>query len=291
VGGLMLGLVAGLFASVLIDQLDTRFRTSSEIDSAIGLPILARIGGFKTDGAFPIVADNSPEGESFRILRTLLLADIRAGNLHVISATSPLPGDGKTTILANIAASFAKLNMSVVMIEGDMRRPTFHKRFNVPDERGLADVLKGKCELDDVLMPSGVPNLTLMTSGTGTADPSELLQNSVFDELLVALKARFQLVIIDVGPVLAVSDPVIVAQKSDGMLLVVRSSNDTRQQVIDTVETLRSANAKMLGCVVNTYGSGHEFERRGYYGYYYSDRKDKGGDGTGKTLLNSRNAE
>ena len=291
VGGLMLGLVAGLFASVLIDQLDTRFRTSSEIDSAIGLPILARVGGFKTDGAFPIVADNSPEGESFRILRTLLLADIRAGNLHVISATSPLPGDGKTTILANIAASFAKLNMSVVMIEGDMRRPTFHKRFNVPDKRGLSDILKGKCQLDEVLMPSGVQNLTLMTSGTGAADPSELLQNSVFDELLVQLKARFQLVIIDVGPVLAVSDPVIVAQKSDGMLLVVRSSNDTRQQVIDTVETLRSANARLLGCVVNTYGSGHEFERRGYYGYYYSDRKGKGGDGAGKTLLSSRNAE
>lgn len=291
VGGLMLGLVAGLFASVLIDQLDTRFRTSSEIDSAIGLPILTRVGGFKTDGAFPIVADNSPEGESFRILRTLLLTDIRSGKLHVISATSPLPGDGKTTILANIAASFAKLNMSVVMIEGDMRRPTFHKRFNVPDERGLSDVLKGKCELDDVLMPSGVQNLTLMTSGTGAADPSELLQNAVFDELLVALKARFQLVIIDVGPVLAVSDPVIVAQKSDGMLLVVRSSNDTRQQVIDTVETLRSANAKMLGCVVNTYGSGHEFERRGYYGYYYSDRNGKGGDSAGKALLSSRNAE
>lgn len=291
VGGLMMGLVAGLFASLLIDQLDTRFRTSSEIDSAIGLPILTRVGGFKTDGAFPIVADNSPEGESFRILRTLLLTDIRAGNLRVISATSPLPGDGKTTILANIAASFAKLNMTVVMIEGDMRRPTFHKRFNVPDERGLSDVLKGKCSLDDVLIPSGVANLTLMTSGTGAADPSELLQNSVFDELLVALKAKFQLVIIDVGPVLAVSDPLIVAQKSDGMLLVVRSSNDTRQQVIDTVETLRSANAKMLGCIVNTYGSGHEFERRGYYGYYYSDKNGKGGDSAGKPLLSSRNAE
>jgi Mrp family chromosome partitioning ATPase len=130
-----------------------------------------------------------------------------------------------------------------------------------------------------------------MTSGTGAADPSELLQNSAFDDLLVALKARFQLVIIDVGPVLAVSDPVIVAQKSDGMLLVVRSSNDTRQQVIDTVETLRSANAKMLGCIVNTYGSGHEFERRGYYGYYYSDKNGKGGDSAGKPLLSSRNAE
>ena len=291
IGGIMLGLVGGLFASVMIDQLDTRFRTSSEIDSAIGLPILTRVGGFKTDGAFPIVADNSPEGESFRILRTLLLTDIRSGQLRVISATSPLPGDGKTTILANIAASFAKLNMSVVLIEADMRRPTFHKRFNVPDERGLSDVLKGKCSLDDVLIPSGVQNLTLMTSGSGAADPSELLQHEVFDELLVSLKERFQLVIVDVGPVLAVSDPVIVAQKSDGMLLVVRSSNDTRQQVIDAVETLRSANAKMLGCIVNTYGSGHEFERRGYYGYYYSDRNGKGSDSSGKALLSTRNAE
>jgi capsular exopolysaccharide synthesis family protein len=276
VGGMMLGLVGGLFASVLIDQLDTRFRTSSEIDSAIGLPILTRVGRFKTDGDFPIVLDNSPEGESFRILRTLLLNDIRSGQLHVISATSPLPGDGKTTILANIAASFAKLNMTVVLIEGDMRRPTFHRRFNVPDEGGLSDVLRGKVSLDDVLIPSGVPNLTLMTAGSATVDPSELLQNVTFDKLLIDLKARFQLVIVDVGPVLAVSDPVIVAQKSDGMLLVVRSSNDTRQQVLDAVETLRSANAKMLGCVVNTYGSGHEFERRGYYGYYYSDRNGKG---------------
>lgn len=281
--GILLGLVSGLFAAVMVDQLDTRFRTSSEIDSAIGLPILARVGHFKTEGDFPIVLDNSPEGESFRILRTLLLNDIRSGKLHIISATSPLPGDGKTTILANIAACFSKLNMTVVLIEGDMRRPTFCKRFGVPECGGLSEVLRGQLSLDDVLVPSGVPNLTIMTSGSSTVDPSELLQNETFDRMLHDLKDRFQLVIVDVGPVLAVSDPVIVAQKSDGMLLVVRSSNDTRQQVIDAVETLRSANAKMLGCVVNTYGSGAEFERRGYYGYYYSDRDGKGGDSPPKT--------
>jgi capsular exopolysaccharide synthesis family protein len=207
-----------------------------------------------------------------------LLSDIRSGKLRVISATSPLPGDGKTTILANIAACFAKLNMTVVLIEGDMRRPTFCKRFSVPDSGGLSEVLRGQLTLDDVLLPSGVPNLTIMTSGSSTVDPSELLQNETFDEMLRDLKDRFQLVIVDVGPVLAVSDPVIVAQKSDGMILVVRSSNDTRQQVIEAVETLRSANARMLGCVVNTYGSGAEFERRGYYGYYYSDRNGKGGE-------------
>ena len=82
---------------------------------------------------------------------------------------------------------------------------------------------------------------------------------------------------IDVGPVLAVADPIIVAQKSDGILLVVRSSNDSRQQVTETVETLRAAKANLLGCVVNTYGSGDGFERRGYYGSYYS--ADRAGNG------------
>ena len=119
-------------------------------------------------------------------------------------------GDGKTTILANFAAAFAKLNMSVVLVEADMRRPTFHKRFGVPADGGLADVLKGTAQLDDVLIPSGVTNLTLLTAGTGTANPSELLQSEEFDQ--------------------------------------------------------------MMGCIVNTFGSGREFERGGYYGYYYADR-------------------
>ena len=282
IGGLVCGLIGGLFFAVVFDQLDGRFKSSTEIDETIGLPILTRVGRLKTDGNLPIVLDRSPEGETFRMLRTLLLSDVRSGKLRILSATSPLPGDGKTTILANIAASFAKLNMSVVLIEGDMRRPTFHKRFNVPDGGGLSDVLKGRISVDDALIPSGLPNMTLMTSGTETPDPSELLQDVVFDDLLKDLANRFQLVIVDVGPVLAVSDPVIVAQKSDGMLLVVRSSNDTRQQVMDAVETLRSANAKLLGCVVNTYGSGHEFERRGYYGYYYSDREGKGKEASAK---------
>lgn len=281
VGGLMIGLIGGLFAALVIDQLDTRFRSTSEIDSAIGLPILTRVGRIKTDGSLPIVMDNSPEGESFRMLRTLLLNDVRSGKLKIISATSPLPGDGKTTILANIAGAFAKLNMTVVLVEADMRRPTFHKRFNVPDEIGLSDVLKGKATIDDALVPSGVKNLTLMTAGSGAVNPSELLQNEIFDQFLKSLSEKFELVVVDVGPVLAVSDPVIVAQKSDGMILVVRSSNDTKQQVIDSVESLRAAGAKMLGCVVNTYGSGSEFERRGYYGYYYSERNGKSAEVNG----------
>ena len=289
IGGLMMGLMVGLFFGVINDQQDDRFRTSEEIDSAIGIPILTRVGRMKTDGKSPIVPDNSPEGESFRILRTLLLSDVREGRLKILSASSPLPQDGKSTILANLAAAFAKLDMSVVLIEADMRRPTFHKRFGVPDATGLSELLRETVTIDDAIVPSGIPNLTLITAGGGVTNPSELLQSESFDRILAALRERFQLVIIDVGPVLAVSDPIIVAQKSDGMLLVVRSSNDTRQQVTEAVETLRAANAKMLGCVVNTFGSGEGFERRGYYGgYYSSDRAEKSADDAAARITASR---
>ena len=277
IGGLMMGLMAGLFFGVVNDQQDNRFRTSQEIDSAIGIPILMRVGHMKTDGKLPIVPDNSPDGESFRILRTLLIGDVREGRLKILSATSPLPQDGKSTIVANLAAAFAKLDMSVVLIEADMRRPTFHKRFGVPASAGLSDLLKETATVGDVVVPSGVPNLSLITAGAGVTNPSELLQGESFDRILATLKERFQLVMIDVGPVLAVADPIIVAQKSDGILLVVRSSNDSRQQVTETVETLRAAKANLLGCVVNTYGSGDGFERRGYYGSYYS--ADRAGNG------------
>ena len=289
IGGLMMGLMVGLFFGVMNDQQDDRFRTSEEIDSAIGIPILTRVGRMKTDGKSPIVPDNSPEGESFRILRTLLLSDVREGRLKILSASSPLPQDGKSTILANLAAAFAKLDMSVVLIEADMRRPTFHKRFGVPDATGLSELLRETVTIDDAIVPSGIPNLTLITAGGGVTNPSELLQSESFDRILAALRERFQLVIIDVGPVLAVSDPIIVAQKSDGMLLIVRSANDTRQQVTEAVETLRAANAKMLGCVVNTFGSGEGFERRGYYGgYYSSDRAEKSADDAAARITASR---
>ncbi len=162
--------------------------------------------------------------------------------------------------------------MSVLLIEADIRRPTFHKRIRVPDEVGLNDILKGLALVESAILPSGVPNLGLITAGGGAGNPAKLLQNSTSDELIQNLKTQYELIIIDVGPVLSVSDSVIVGQKSEGMMLVVRSSNNTRQQVVDAVETMRSANVPLLGCILNTFGSGNEFERTAYYGHYYSDR-------------------
>jgi capsular exopolysaccharide synthesis family protein len=272
--GLLLGLIAGLVLGAANDQMDGRFRSSDEIDSFIDLPVLVRINRLKLGKDTVIVSDSEPESEAFRMLRTIMLSDVKSGKLRVISGTSPVPGDGKSTILANISATFAKLDLRVLYLEADMRRPNAHLRFNVPEEHGLSDILRGRKTVSECLKPTEIKTLTVITAGSGTLNPSELLQSAEFDTLLSDLRGQFDLVVVDVGPVLAVSDPMIVAQKTDATLLIIRSANDTRQEVAETVSMLRSAGANLLGCIVNTIGSGNEFERVGYYGYYGDSGRD-----------------
>lgn len=285
VGGLILGLFAGIVLGAMNDQLDGRFRSSDEIDSLIDLNVLGRIGKLRIGKDSVLLNDSEPESEAFRMLRTIMLSEVRSGKIRMLSGTSPVPGDGKSTILANLSASFAKLDLRVLYLEADMRRPNAHLRFNVPEESGLSDILTGKVTLDQALKPSEVPKLSVITAGSGTHNPSELLQSAEYDNLLTELRSRFDLVVVDVGPVLAVSDPMIVAQKADATVLIIRSANDTRQQVQETVSMLRSAGANLVGCIVNTVGSGNEFERVGYYGYYgdaYRDLSSANGNPTVK---------
>ncbi|MEZ6062256.1 MAG: polysaccharide biosynthesis tyrosine autokinase [Planctomycetaceae bacterium] len=276
VGGIMLGMIAGLFIAVANDQMNQKFNSSDEIGTTIDLPVLGHINRLPVGSTGGIVPESAPEAEIFRMLRTVLLGDVRSGQLRVLTATSPLPGDGKSTLLLNTAASFAQLNIPIVLIEADMRRPTLQNRLAIRSEFGLSDVLQGKCELDEALHSSGVKDLTVLCSGEIPSNPSELLESEKFASVLSELRSRFQLVLIDVGPVLAVSDSMVVAQKSDGMLLVTRPSNDTREDVSEAVKILQSGSTNILGCVVNTFGSRGSFLRKSYYaGYYDYGRKPK----------------
>jgi len=107
-----------------------------------------------------------------------------------------------------------------------------------------------------------------MSAGTAPLHPSDLLESERFDELLETLSEHYQLILIDVGPVLAVADPCVIARKTDGTLLVVRPSNDTREQIQDTIERLRSVEAALIGCVVNMYGASRFEGVDAYYGNY-----------------------
>jgi len=296
-GGLFLGCCLGLLIAIFNDQFDNRFRTPGEIDTIVGVPVIAQVGKINRSRdnrkrGRVIVDAQAPEAECFRLLRTYLLRDVRSGSVKTAMITSSQAKDGKSTILANLGASFAELGLSVVIIDGDMRAPTIHRFLNMPIDRGLSELLEGKAEIEEVLRDTGIDGLKVITAGSDVRNPAELLQDESFDKVLNGLKQRFDFVLVDSGPVLLVSDPAIVSQKCDISMLVVRPAIDTKRKVIEAARRLKSSRSNLRGCILNTYGSTKEFIRdsgyyanTNYYGYGYGsrgygNRRNRDGDGS-----------
>jgi succinoglycan biosynthesis transport protein ExoP len=280
-GGILLGLVSGVGIAMMTDQMDNRFRTPSEIDSLLSLPVIGQVGRIRTSrdhrkSGRMIVDAQAPEAEAFRLLRTYLLREVKAGNLRTAMVTSCQAKDGKSTIMANLGASFSELGVKTLIIDGDMRAPTQNRFFNLQINEGLSEVLRGITTFEQAVQSTGLEGLSLLTAGGPVRNPAELLQSEEFDNLLEMLKSKFELILVDCGPVLLVSDPAIVAQKCDISLIVVRAATDTKRKVTEAVKRLRAASQNLRGCIVNTYGSSKEFTREAgessggyYYGYGY----------------------
>ncbi|TWU07548.1 polysaccharide biosynthesis tyrosine autokinase [Stieleria varia] len=282
-GGLMLGLATGVFLAFANEIRDGRFRTAAELDEAIGLPSLGRVGKLNSIdmGIRGLVsAELSPDAEAFRLGRTVLLPEIRSGKLQTIGFTSPMQGDGKSTVTSNFAVSFAQLGLKTVVVDADLRRPSIHRYFSVSKTGGLCDVLEGRLQLADVIKDTDAEKVSVITAGSSSKMPAELLQMEKLDELLEELKQQFDVVLVDLPPVLAVSDPVVVMPRLDGGVLVIRVARVRRDEVINTMRRIRSSGGNFVGCMLNALGAGANFDGAGgYYGYYRSDytRKKKNG--------------
>ncbi|WDQ17500.1 polysaccharide biosynthesis tyrosine autokinase [Rhodopirellula sp. P2] len=274
-GGLMLGLFSGLFLAVANDVRDGRFRSAAELDDAIGLPSLGRVGKLNSinQGIKGLIATElSPDAEAFRLGRTVLLPDIRSGSVHTIGFTSPMQGDGKSTVVSNFAVSFSQVGLKVLVIDADLRRPSAHRYFSLGKEDGLCDVLEDRLEISEAIKATEADNVFVMTSGSSSHTPAELLQSQRLDEVLAVVKEDYDLVLVDLPPVLAVSDPVVVMPRLDGGILVVKVANVRRDEVVNTLRRIGSSGGEMLGCMLNAFGAGKKFDSDGgYYGYYKSD--------------------
>lgn len=274
-GGLMLGLFSGLFLAVANDLRDGRFRSAAELDEAIGLTSLGRVGklnSIKKGVAGLIATGESPDAEAFRLGRTMLLPEIRSGALRTIGFTSPMQGDGKSTVVSNFAVSFAQLGLKVLIIDADLRRPSIHKFFNLSKHDGLCDLLEGRITFDEAVKETKADNVFIMPAGSSSASPAEFLQSEELDEALVMAQSQFDLVLVDLPPVLAVSDPVVVLPRLNGAILVVRVSKVRRDEVVNTLRRVEAAGGNFVGCMLNTFGASKAFDADGgYYGYYRSD--------------------
>lgn len=219
--------------------------------------------------------------ESYRSLRTSLLLS-SARELKVVAVTSAMAGEGKTATASNLAVVLAQLGRPVVILDCDLRKPRLHQVFHVSNRVGLVNQLTNTADLDAVILPTEVPNLWVLPSGPTPPNPSELLSSERMRELLRTLRGRFEYVIIDTPPALAVTDSTLVGVLVDGVVLTLRSNKVTREEARLVRDRLRQADVKILGAVLNRYRSlnaGGSRSDRYYeaYGYGAEESGSKAG--------------
>jgi capsular exopolysaccharide synthesis family protein len=192
--------------------------------------------------------------EAYRAVRTALLSGTRNQSHQLIQITSPNPGDGKSTLSTNLAMSIAKAGKSVLLIDADLRRPNVHKLLGMENDVGVTSVVEGGMEFDDAIQPGPLPHLDVMTAGPRETNRAELLLSPRFAEMLNVLRERYDYVIVDTPPVLAVSDPAAIGAMVDGVMLVLRINRQTRLHAVRARETLDLVGARLIGVVVNALG-------------------------------------
>lgn len=248
VGGLVIGYVLALLRALL----DKRIRTSEDVSSVMDEPV---IGLVPTSDVFA-QGPEEPEHdyrveESLRKLRTnLRYARVDQG-LHKLVVTSSVQGEGKSTVSINLARVMALAGEEVVLIEGDMRRPIFKERFNLPGHQpGLSQLLVGATTLEQAMVQTKVPGLYVIPAGDTPPNPSELLGSERLNQFVDYLAAD-HLVIIDAPPVLPVTDAVALSERMDGVVLVARAKKTTTDQLKLTKETIERGGGTVLGVVLN----------------------------------------
>jgi len=201
-----------------------------------------------------LVMFHEPAGyraEQIRGLRNRLVAMNPDGEPKTLVVTSAVRGEGKSVAALNLAMAFAELERhQVVLVDGDLRRPSCERYLNLNAELGLSDVLLGRVPVDKVLRPVGHRNLLLLGAGTRVPNPSEVLGQSRIDGLFTALKENSQYVVIDTPPVLPSTDARVLASRADGTLLVVRLEHSLRAQSRDALRSLQDTGANVIGTFV-----------------------------------------
>ncbi|MEW6230758.1 MAG: CpsD/CapB family tyrosine-protein kinase [Chloroflexota bacterium] len=194
----------------------------------------------------------SPVSEAFRTLRTNIQFSSLDRPLKTILVTSTDPGEGKSTVLANLAVTMAQSGLRTVVADCDLRRPSQHQLFGLSNINGLTSMMVGNAPMQGAsIQDTAVPNLRLLASGPLPPNPSELLGSRRMGEIIAFLKDQADLVLFDAPPIIAVTDAAVLASKVDGVLLVVNAGKTKRDLARRAKLLLDKVNANVLGVVLN----------------------------------------
>lgn len=273
-GGFVLAIAAGIGLAFLREMTDTAVRTPIDV---------ARFGRLSVLGTIPLlddeeadveeiehaarVAPHSLVAEAFRKVRTTIQFSGPADSQRTLLVTSAGPEDGKTSVATNLAVTMAQSNQRVLLIDCNFRRPALRRVFPTARTRGLSNVLVGQGTLDDLVSPTEIPSLFVLSSGPMPPTPAELLGSEAMRKLLAEAREKYQRVILDGPPALLISDAVVLAMQVDGVIVVARAETNRKGALKRVREQLESINARIVGAVLN----GVKAKAGGYFRKHYRD--------------------
>jgi len=272
---LALGLFAGMGLALVREWKDQRLRSSEEISALLGLPVLGAVPSMGSPKQTPSIrgqkvriSPDSREAEAFRTVRTAVFFGAPKGEARTILITSPAPGEGKSTVTANLGIAMAQAGQKVLILDADFRRPMQHRIFGLDRKvQGLSSVLAGEMALERAVNTTGLEKLDILTCGPEVPNPAEMLSRDSFTRILEQLAGRYDRVLIDSPPVVAVTDALILAAVCDVTVLVLRAEASTRKISLQARDRLAGVEARLLGVVVNDVS--YQGGRYGYYKDYY----------------------
>lgn len=206
--------------------------------------------------------------EAYKTLRTNIMFALPGNDCKCIGVTSPVSGDGKSTTAVNLAISLAQIGKRVLLIDCDLRLPTVAHKLGLRPERDLRDFLVGQARIDEAIFAVERYGLHVLPASSVPVDPTGLLESKQMEYLFTALRRNYEFVIVDLPPVMLVSDAMILSKCLDGYLLAVRQKHTSHRNVADALHQLQFSGAKVLGTVV----TGSDFSEK-RYGQYYGKRK------------------
>jgi succinoglycan biosynthesis transport protein ExoP len=285
----LLAMVAGVLLAaggvVAKEATDDTIKSPEEIGRKFGLPILGVINHHNGDeDPITLREPKSPTAEAYRTLRTNISYASVDKPLRTLMVTSPEPGEGKTTTLSNLAVAFAQNGMQVIVADCDLRHPRTHIAFRLNNRKGMSTLFaQNSYVLDGSCQPSGVENLSVVTTGNLPPNPAELLGSKKMHAILKTMVEHADVVLLDTPPTLAVADPAVLAPAMDGVLLVVRPGKTRASALKHTIEQMKQVGAKVIGIVLNdvsthrtTYSYHYKYYRNyAAYQHYYGHHKKK----------------
>ncbi len=311
--GLLLGLGLGIGVAFLLESLNTKINNLSDVERYVKLPILGTIPDIPLDDKqlsnieermgkekdkdiikelttvqrqmvarlVPHYSPKSPIAEAYRTFRTNVVslpAKVSGGG-RIFLVTSSGPKEGKSTSSSNLAITLSQMKSKTVLIDCDMRRPMIHNLVMVSRENGLSRYLTtDDIDIHDIIKPSGLDNLDIITAGHVPPNPSELLSSKKMDELFAKLREEYDYIIVDSPPIIAVTDALILSKKVDQLVLVIRVNSTEREIIEQAKNLLKNIDVRVAGVVVNgvevkKYYSGYKYYYYYYYYYYADDEK------------------